>query len=131
MVYSKTDMTTTKRFCFPVLVGVAIALAGGASVVWAADTNTTANVAAPVCDDCSDTGLLLDTNVLVFARAKVDHLTTCPVSGDKLGEMGEAYAFVYKGQQVKLCCDGCKKDFLKDPDKYLALIRAADKPAKN
>ncbi len=56
-----------------------------------------------------------------------DRLATCPVSGDKLGEMGKAYTFVYKGQQVKLCCKGCKKDFDKDPGKYLKLIRAADK----
>jgi YHS domain-containing protein len=41
--------------------------------------------------------------------------------------MGDAYHFVYQGQEVKLCCSGCKKDFLKDPAKYLALIRAADK----
>jgi hypothetical protein len=28
---------------------------------------------------------------------------------------------------VKLCCKKCKKDFDKDPEKYMALIRAADK----
>jgi YHS domain-containing protein len=57
-----------------------------------------------------------------------DLLKTCPVSGDKLGgDMGAPYVFVYKGQQVKLCCSGCKKDFDKNPDKYLKLIRAADK----
>ncbi len=57
-----------------------------------------------------------------------DLLKTCPVSGDKLGsDMGPPYVFVYKGQQVKLCCSGCKKDFDKNPDKYLKLIRAADK----
>jgi len=62
-------------------------------------------------------------------KAKPDLLTTCPVSGDKLDAMGEPYRFVYEGQEVKLCCSGCKKDFLKEPAKYLALIRAADKPA--
>lgn len=57
-----------------------------------------------------------------------DLLKTCPVSGDKLGtDMGPPYVFVYKGQQVKLCCSGCKKDFDKAPDKYMKLIRAADK----
>ena len=58
-----------------------------------------------------------------------DKLTTCPVSGDKLGEMGPPYVFVYKGQEVKLCCPHCKKDFLKNPAKYLKKIRAADKTA--
>lgn len=57
-----------------------------------------------------------------------DNLKTCPVSGDKLGgDMGEAYVFVYQGQEVKLCCKSCKKDFDKNPDKYLKKIRAADK----
>ena len=56
-----------------------------------------------------------------------DLLKTCPVSGDKLGEMGKPYVFIYKGQEVKLCCSGCKKDFDKDPAKYMKLIRAADK----
>ncbi|HEY1786583.1 MAG TPA: hypothetical protein VGJ73_00430 [Verrucomicrobiae bacterium] len=56
-----------------------------------------------------------------------DLLATCPVSGDKLGEMGQAYIFVYQGQEVKLCCPDCKKDFDKNPKKYMKLIRAADK----
>jgi len=51
-------------------------------------------------------------------------LTTCPVSGDKLGEMGAPYVFVYQGQEIKFCCPDCKKDFLKDPQKYLNQIKA-------
>ena len=64
---------------------------------------------------------------------KPDRLTTCPVSGDTLGEMDKPYVFVYKGQEVKLCCPNCKKDFDKDPAKYLKKIREADKnvPAKD
>lgn len=61
---------------------------------------------------------------------KPDLLTTCPVSGDKLGEMGKPFVFVYKGQEVKLCCPDCKNDFDKDPGKYMKLIRAADKQKK-
>ncbi|HUC84984.1 MAG TPA: hypothetical protein VL970_07315 [Candidatus Acidoferrales bacterium] len=57
-----------------------------------------------------------------------DLLKTCPVSGEKLnGEMGAPYVFSYQGQEVKLCCKGCKKDFDKNPQKYIKLIRAADK----
>ena len=55
-------------------------------------------------------------------------LKTCPVSGDKLGEMGDPYVFVYQGQEIKFCCPDCKKDFLKDPQKYLKQIR--DEAAK-
>ena len=61
---------------------------------------------------------------------KPDKLTTCPVSGEKLGEMGKPYVFVYKDQEVKLCCTGCKKDFDKNPEKYMKKIREADNPAK-
>jgi YHS domain-containing protein len=65
------------------------------------------------------------------AKATPDLLKTCPISGDKLdGDMGKPYVFVYKGQEVKLCCKSCKKDFDKDPAKYMKLIRAADKMDK-
>lgn len=61
---------------------------------------------------------------------KPDKMTTCPVSGDKLGEMGKPFVFEYKGHEVKLCCPDCKKDFDKDPAKYMKKIEAADKEAK-
>ncbi len=66
-----------------------------------------------------------DTNSAAAAPPKPDKLTTCPVSGEKLGEMGKPYVFVYQGQEVKLCCSGCKKDFDKDPAKYLKKIQDA------
>jgi len=58
---------------------------------------------------------------------KPDLLPTCPVSGEKLGDMGKPVVFTYQDQEVKLCCKGCKKDFDKSPDKFIAKIRAADK----
>ena len=59
-----------------------------------------------------------------------DKMTTCPVSGEKLGgDMGKPYVFEYKGREVKLCCPDCKKDFEKDPAKYMKKIEAADKEA--
>ncbi len=67
------------------------------------------------------------TNSASATPPKPDLLTTCPVSGDKLGEMGKPFVFVYEGQEVKLCCPSCKSDFDKDPTKYIKLIRAADK----
>lgn len=60
-------------------------------------------------------------------NAVPDLLPTCPVSGEKLnGDMGAPYVFSYQGQEVKLCCKSCKKDFDKHPAKYLKVIRAAD-----
>jgi YHS domain-containing protein len=76
-------------------------------------------------------GLADDTNSVAPTNPKPDLLATCPVSGDKLGEMGKSYVFVYQDQEIRLCCSGCKKDFDKDPAKYVAKIRAAEKNAKN
>ena len=66
-----------------------------------------------------------DTNSAASKPPKPDQLTTCPVSGEKLGEMGKPYVFTYQGQEVKLCCSGCKKDFDKDPAKYVKKIQDA------
>lgn len=55
-------------------------------------------------------------------------LTTCVVSGDKLGgDMGEAIAYSYDGTEVQFCCPDCVEEFKKDPEKALAQIRAAKK----
>jgi YHS domain-containing protein len=56
-------------------------------------------------------------------KVKPYPLTTCVVSGEKLGgDMGDPYVFVQDGQEVKLCCKSCLKDFKKDPAKYLKKI---------
>lgn len=57
-------------------------------------------------------------------------LTTCVVSGEDLGSMGDAFDYIHKEEGkpdrlVRMCCDGCLKKFKKDPAKYLARIDAA------
>jgi YHS domain-containing protein len=79
-------------------------------------------------------GIILAANLTLRAddaKPAPDKLTTCPVSGDKLGEMDKPYVFTYQSQEVKLCCKSCKAKFDKDPEKYIATIRAADKADKN
>ena len=61
--------------------------------------------------------------------AKTYTLTTCPVSGDKLGGMGETIDTLYQGQLIRFCCKGCVKSFNKNPDKYLKVIEAAKNPS--
>jgi len=61
------------------------------------------------------------------AEAKAYPLKTCVVSDEKLGEMGDPYVFTYEGQQVKLCCKSCLKDFNKQPAKYMKKIAKAEK----
>jgi hypothetical protein len=58
-------------------------------------------------------------------EAKPYTLKTCVVSGEKLGEMGKPYVFVHEGQEIKLCCKSCLKDFNKEPGKYLKKLAAA------
>lgn len=56
------------------------------------------------------------------AAAKPYPLDVCIVSGEKLGSMGKPYVMVHQGQEIKLCCDGCKPDFEKEPAKFLAKL---------
>ena len=54
-------------------------------------------------------------------------IDTCIVSDEKLGEMGEPFVTSYKGQEIKMCCKSCNKDFTKNPDKYLKKLADASK----
>jgi YHS domain-containing protein len=46
----------------------------------------------------------------------------CPVTDAPLGSMGAPVKVVVKGRTVFLCCAGCKKKLLADPDKYIKKI---------
>ena len=83
-------------------------------------------LAAPIA------GLAADDNSAKKAeKAKPYTLKTCPVSGEKLGgDMGDPYVFTYSGREIKLCCKDCKKDFDKDPKKFVKKIEDAEKNAK-
>jgi|SRR5690348_9671857 hypothetical protein len=64
-------------------------------------------------------------------KAKPYPLKTCVVSDEKLGgDMGEPYVFTHNGQEIKLCCKSCLKDFKKDPAKYMKKVEAAEKKNK-
>jgi YHS domain-containing protein len=65
------------------------------------------------------------------SEVKPYKLEKCIVSDEKLGEMGKPFVFDYKGQEVKLCCKSCKKDFDKDPAKYMKKLSDAEKKSGN
>ena len=60
-------------------------------------------------------------------KAKPYPLDTCIVSDEKLDSMGEPFVFTYEGQEIKLCCKSCQKDFKKTPNKYLSKLKKAEK----
>jgi len=62
--------------------------------------------------------------------AKPYPLKTCLVSDEKLGEMGDPYVFTHEGQEIKLCCKGCLKDFKKDPAKYAKKLEQSEAKTK-
>jgi len=61
----------------------------------------------------------------VDATAKPYLRDKCLVSDKKLGEMGKPYAFTYQGQEIKLCCKSCLKDFNQNPAMYLKRLDVA------
>ncbi|MSR66320.1 MAG: hypothetical protein EXS24_02975 [Pedosphaera sp.] len=62
------------------------------------------------------------------AAGKPYPLQTCIVTDNKLGSMGDPVAFVHAGQEIKICCGGCKDDFEKEPGKFLAKLSPPAKP---
>lgn len=56
-------------------------------------------------------------------RALAEKQKVCPVSGEELGSMGAPIKVDVKGQQVFICCEGCKEDLLAKPDEYLAKLK--------
>ncbi len=45
--------------------------------------------------------------------------TTCPVLGGKINQ--QVYVD-YQGKRIYFCCQGCDKEFRKNPEKYLKKI---------
>jgi hypothetical protein len=57
-------------------------------------------------------------------------LDTCVVTDEKLGEHGKSYVFTQDGQEIKMCCKDCLKDFKKDKAKYMKKIEDAQNKEK-
>jgi YHS domain-containing protein len=62
------------------------------------------------------------------AAPKPYPLTTCVVSGEKLGTMGKPFVHTVEGREVQFCCKACLKDFNKDTKKFLKKLDEASKP---
>jgi len=62
---------------------------------------------------------------LIAAQLKTYPLDTCPITGEKLGSMGEPVNFLYGTRLLRLCCRGCVKGVTADPQAALAKLDAA------
>lgn len=82
------------------------------------------------CADCAEkikadpASYLAKLDAAVIEKQKPGYAsTTCPVSGEKLGSMGDPVDLVVGNQLIELCCAGCKKKVNADPAKYIAQVR--------
>ncbi len=64
------------------------------------------------------------------AKAKPYPLKACIVSDEEFDKDMKPYTFTYQGQEIKLCCKDCLKDFNKEPAKYMKKISDAKKSDK-
>lgn len=65
-------------------------------------------------------------DAMVAEQQRVSYpMTTCPVSGHALGDMGPAKEIVEQGTLIRLCCEGCLHEVHADPASYVAMVREA------
>ncbi len=70
----------------------------------------------------------LDASVVKAQKDKYP-LSTCVVSGEKLGDMGEPIDYVYQGRLVRFCCGDCIDKFKENPEQYLKNLGVSTAPA--
>lgn len=74
-------------------------------------------------------GLVLSSLGFTAPTTRPYPLTTCVVSDEKLGEMGDPVILNYEGREIRLCCEGCVEKFKKNPATYIKKIDEAAKPS--
>ena len=63
---------------------------------------------------------------IVAAQAADYDAKSCPITGMKLGSMGEPVDAVIGGQLVRMCCSGCMGKLAKNPAKALEKVGAGN-----
>jgi hypothetical protein len=94
------------------LVGSSLA-AGGQNATWQ-DAGPQNPAPAVASDYASPLAAAKQSDKELIEKQK-----TCPVTDQPLGSMGQPVKVVVKNRTVFLCCAGCKKTLLANPDKYL------------
>jgi YHS domain-containing protein len=93
---------------------------GGAGSASSAGAETPAASPQPSKPDVPPEGLA---ELAPADRAAALKQRVCPVTGEALGSMGKPFKVTVKGQTFFLCCEGCRDDLNKNPDKYLAKLK--------
>ncbi len=68
--------------------------------------------------------------VTTTAKKEKDEMVVCPVMKTSIKKSGASDSVVYKGKTYYFCCGGCKPEFVKNPEKYIAKTAKAS-PTKN
>jgi hypothetical protein len=81
------------------------------------------------CSNCTDdvtadpATFVAKLDAAVVAAQVADYpASTCPISGQKLGSMGDPYDYVFAGQLVRFCCGGCIGAFDENPAAAMASV---------
>ena len=87
-------------------------------------TEYAANVRAKFDADAKKYLAAVDRAIIEQQR---DHypLASCPVSHEPLDAMGGPVDLVYNNRLVRFCCNGCVRQFNKNPAKFLATLNEA------
>jgi len=95
-----------------ITVGIMAVLVLSITAAWAQETNTPSS-----------------SQMSVVQPIEVGN-KVCPVSSNKVGEMGPAIKYTYNGKVYNLCCPMCIKDFKKNPEKYSKIAEDEAKTEK-
>ena len=91
-------------------------------LAWSTDKKDAFVLAALAGQNAGDKTVAADKDALAAPNEPYT-LSTCPVSGEKLGTMGDPIVLEAEGSEVKLCCKGCVKRFKADTTKYMEVVR--------
>ena len=69
-----------------------------------------------------------DGDAVRLASMTAEEQKVCPVTGAKLGSMGEPVPVEIEGKKIWTCCAACPPKLKADPAKYLARLQSAPPP---
>jgi YHS domain-containing protein len=79
---------------------------------------------------CGFRGTSLTSSAAVKTEPKPYPLSTCLITGEKLGgSMGKPVVITAEDREIKFCCKGCLQQYQKNPADYMKKLEAAEQQA--